>query len=242
MKKIALQLYSLKDVIGTDVDGAFARLAAMGYDGVEFAGFYGLEAGEMKRLLDKHGLTPFSSHVGQELLRQDAAGTIAYHKAIGCPVLVVPSAPFDSAQAIGEFAAFMEGTAAELQRQGLRLGYHNHSHEFRQFEGRYGLDLFFEKAPHVEMQLDVCWCYHAGVPVTDYLKAHRPGCTMLHMKDMKWEDGRAVMTPVGAGEVDMPALLGEADGIDLLIVENEDTGADPFDDAKASIKYLRSLL
>lgn len=65
---------------------------------------------------------------------------------------------------------------------------------------------------------------------------------MLHMKDMKWEDGRAVMTPVGAGEVDMPALLGEADGIDLLIVENEDTGADPFDDAKASIKYLRSLL
>lgn len=147
MKKIALELYSLKDVIGMDIDGAFGKLAAMGYDGVEFAGFYGLDAVEIKRLLHKHGLVPFSSHVGKELLQQDTDQLVAYHQAVGCPALVVPSAPFESVNSIGKFASFMENKAAALWKQGLRLGYHNHSHEFRRFDGRLGLDLFFEQAP-----------------------------------------------------------------------------------------------
>ena len=242
MKKIALELYSLKDVIGMDIDGAFGKLAAMGYDGVEFAGFYGLDAVEIKRLLHKHGLVPFSSHVGKELLQQDTDQLVAYHQAVGCPALVVPSAPFESVNSIGKFASFMENKAAALWKQGLRLGYHNHSHEFRRFDGRLGLDLFFEQAPHVEMQLDICWCFHAGIPITEYLQRHRSACTMLHIKDMKWEGGQAVMTPVGGGEVDIPSVLHAADDIDLLIVENEDTGTDPFQDAKDSIDYLRSIL
>lgn len=35
----------------------------MGYQGVELAGLYGLEPGEVKRILDKVGLTPISAHV-----------------------------------------------------------------------------------------------------------------------------------------------------------------------------------
>ena len=55
---ICVQLYSVRDDCGKDFDGALARIAKMGFAGVEFAGYhkYGGKAKELRAKLDELGL------------------------------------------------------------------------------------------------------------------------------------------------------------------------------------------
>ena len=48
------------------------RIAAMGYDGVEFFSYAGVPAAEMKALLDECGICAFNSHVQLERWQKDA--------------------------------------------------------------------------------------------------------------------------------------------------------------------------
>ena len=65
----------LKDVV--------RRIAAMGYDGVEFFSYAGVPAAEMKALLDECGICAFNSHVQLERWQKDADFEIAYARALG---------------------------------------------------------------------------------------------------------------------------------------------------------------
>ena len=47
-----LQLYSVRDITGEDLEGALANVAALGYRFVEFAGFFGHSADKVKAMLD----------------------------------------------------------------------------------------------------------------------------------------------------------------------------------------------
>ena len=65
MKKamIGYQLYSAREECAKDLLGVLKHLKALGYDGVEFAGFYGHTADEVRDMLDESGLVAFSDHV-----------------------------------------------------------------------------------------------------------------------------------------------------------------------------------
>ena len=53
---IGLQLYSVRDDCAKDLPGTLKAVAKMGYSGVEFAGYYGRTAQELRRMLDENGL------------------------------------------------------------------------------------------------------------------------------------------------------------------------------------------
>ena len=74
--KIYLQLWSVKDDTQTDFFSTLERVAEMGYAGVEFAGFGGIPAGEMKQKLDELGLEGISAHVGYDILVNDLEATL----------------------------------------------------------------------------------------------------------------------------------------------------------------------
>ena len=59
---IALQLYSIRHDCEKDLPGTLEAVAKMGYDGVEFAGYYGRSAGELRKLLDDLGLRVAGTH------------------------------------------------------------------------------------------------------------------------------------------------------------------------------------
>ena len=48
---IALQLYSVRDDCARDLPGVLKEVARMGYEGVEFAGYYGRDAATLKRII-----------------------------------------------------------------------------------------------------------------------------------------------------------------------------------------------
>src|SRR5580700_10131887 len=91
---IALQLYSLRDDCARDFFGTIAQVAAMGYAGVEFAGYHGASAADLRKVLDDNGLKCAGSHAGFNTLQSDQIeATIAYHATLGCANLVVPWLP-----------------------------------------------------------------------------------------------------------------------------------------------------
>ena len=101
-----LQLFSVRDVTERDMEGALRQVAEMGYRSVEFAGFFGHSAQEIKGWLDKYGLTASGTHTGMsELTGDKLQETIAYHQAIGCRNLIVP---YESFATKGEIDAFIQ--------------------------------------------------------------------------------------------------------------------------------------
>ena len=64
-----LQLYSVRDITGTDLAGSLEQVAALGYRFVEFAGFFGHSAEDVKNMLDKNGLAVSGTHTGWQELR-----------------------------------------------------------------------------------------------------------------------------------------------------------------------------
>ena len=63
LKRVGLQLYTVRDAMQKDVPGTLARVAQIGYKEVEFAGYFGQSPKEIRELLKKNGLTSPSSHV-----------------------------------------------------------------------------------------------------------------------------------------------------------------------------------
>ncbi len=90
MVRIGYQLYSAREEAAQDLEKTLRELSDLGYEGVEFAGFYGKSAQEVRALLDAHGLEALSSHVALEWIEEDMFGVIAFHQAIGCRRIAVP--------------------------------------------------------------------------------------------------------------------------------------------------------
>jgi hypothetical protein len=62
--KISIQLYTLRSVLETDLEGTLDALADIGYRKVELAGTYGRSAAEFRKLLDARHIRATSTHVG----------------------------------------------------------------------------------------------------------------------------------------------------------------------------------
>ena len=64
--KLALQLYTIRDAIATDVRKAFKQIADFGYEEVETYGFnkgyWGFDSKTAKQLLDDNSLTTSAGH------------------------------------------------------------------------------------------------------------------------------------------------------------------------------------
>ena len=89
---IGVQLYSLRSLT-IPFDEVLAQVAAIGYPGIETVGDHGLSANEMNARLDKHGLQIVSTHASLNALQDDLDGVIAFNKAVGNDVIIVPALP-----------------------------------------------------------------------------------------------------------------------------------------------------
>src|SRR5512144_2352750 len=68
IEKIGVQLYTVRDEMKKDVDGTIAKVAAIGYKEVEFAGYFDRTPQQIRAALDHNGLTAPSVHVDYKSL------------------------------------------------------------------------------------------------------------------------------------------------------------------------------
>ncbi|MBN2088875.1 sugar phosphate isomerase/epimerase, partial [candidate division KSB1 bacterium] len=88
---VGLQLYSVRKECEKDLPGTIAAVARMGYQGVEFAGYYNYTAEELRKMLDDNGLKCCGTHIGLDtLMGENFEATVEFNKVLGNKYLIVP--------------------------------------------------------------------------------------------------------------------------------------------------------
>lgn len=247
MPKLGLQLYSLRDLAQDDFVGTLKKVADIGYDGVEFAGYGGLSAQELRRVTGDLGLEPVSSHVQLSDLESNLGQVIEYGQELGLSYVVCPYFPEDKRQTLDDYrrlADTMNQIGQEISRAGMSLAYHNHAFEFVQFDNQYALDALYAltDARFVQAELDIYWVAYAGLSALEYVERYADRSGLLHVKDMTKDDER-FFAEVGTGRLDIPSILrtAKAGGVKWYLVEQDVTRRDPLESVTMSYRYLLNV-
>lgn len=201
MDKVYLQMYSLGRAMREDFLGSLEKVAQIGYAGVEFAGDYGgLEAGKLKAYLKQLDLEPVSAHVGLEIIEAQ----LPYLAELGVRSVVCPGTQYTSRERALEVAAELNRLGHLAEQYGLKIGYHNHTHEFARFDGQYVLDILMENTDpaYVMFQLDAGWATCAGIDVPEYVKQHSGRIQSIHVKETNRVIGVQLPRDVSQYEMD----------------------------------------
>jgi len=251
MKKIpiALQLYSVREECARDLPGTLEAVAKMGYEGVEFAGYYGRSAEELRKMLDNLRLKVAGTHINiNTLLGDEFKKTIEFNHVLGNRFLIVPSLPEERRKTKAawlETARLMNEIAKRLKPEGMLVGYHNHAVEFKPVEGDLPWDIFFgATVPEVVMQLDTGNAMHGGVSadgVLEILKRYPGRATTVHLKEFSSTNERAL---IGEGEMRWKgffSLCETVGGTEWYIVEQESYAYPPLECVSRCIKNLSKM-
>ncbi len=251
---IGLQLYSIRDDCKKDFDGALKWVAEQGFEGVEFAGYYGYQndAAGLRKKLDELKLKAAGTHIGAGALRGDALKkTVEFHKAIGCNFLIVPGdGDFTHPVKSKDFAEFMTKTAETLKAEGLSCGYHNHDREFTMKDGdKTYWDLFAERtSKDVILQQDVGHTVFAGADPVAYVRKHPGRTKTTHIKGRLPKGAPPEAKPfVGQDTIkwkDLVTAYYEVGGTEWFIIEQENypDGKTPMECTKISLDNFRKIL
>ena len=244
-------MYSVRDAAEVDFPATARALKAMGYEGVELAGTYGMTAVQVKAILDEIGLKLVSAHLGADLMWDDdlmADYAATGMKYVAIPWFHKPTDPAFLADNIEKFRVLGE----RMRSFGLTLGYHNHNHELETVpeDGRPALAAYFEEIPAdlLVTQLDLAWVRAGGYDPVAFLRRYPHRAPTVHIKDYVGTFGQDdfSLCPVGCGCQDVPALLAAARevGTQWLIVEQDraDSGRTQMECAAISAENLKKLM
>ena len=233
-----LQLFSVRDVTENDLEGALRQVAEMGYSAVEFAGFFGHSAQEIKGWLDKYALKASGTHTGMAELTDDKLEeTIAYHQAIGCENIIVPYEGFETGADIDAFVDRVKVVEPKLKAAGIQLHYHNHDHEFK--PNRDGLIPEEEllKRTDILLEVDTYWAYVAGEDPAAFLERHKDRIRVIHLKDGK---GGHDCASLGQGVAPVAQVRKAAIQLGLdMVVESEGLEPTGLEEVRRCIDYLK---
>ena len=247
-KKILLgiQLYSVRGECKKDLVKTIETIGKMGYEGVEFAGYYGWDKKpkEFRKLLDDNGLRCCGTHTAVPTLLGDALKRTAdLHNALGNRFLMVPSLPRQYRGNTREkwlaTAKLFSDIAEKAKPLGMRVGYHNHSYEFKKLDsGETGWDVFYSNAsPDVLMQLDTGNCMGGGGDPLAILAKHGKRAATVHLKEFRGTDG---VLGTGGTKWNQVFSLCKATGVtEWYIVEYGGSKIGVFETARRSLDFLK---
>jgi sugar phosphate isomerase/epimerase len=243
---IGLQLYTVRSMMATDVEGTLAKVAGVGYREVEFAGYFNREPAALRATLDRLKLASPSCHVGLEAVEAGFDASAAAAKTIGHKWLIVASVPgrfFQSVASLKELAQRFNAAGMRAKDAGLRYGYHNHNVEFKPVEGVIPLELLLaETDPSlVDFEMDAYWVTQGGGDPLTLINKFPGRFRLLHAKDASAAPESA-MRDVGSGVIDWKKIFSERKraGIEHIFVEHDQPG-DSIASITASYKFLHNL-
>ncbi len=243
--KIALQLYSLRDLMKNDYEGIIRKVAAMGYEGVETAGFDGTTIPAAVKLFKELGLEVAGAHsafpIGEkknEIL--DVSSTF------GCKYVVVSHIGPNDTKDMDVLKALCDRInegAANAKERGMGFAIHNHDFEYHMLNGKLAADWMVEMLdPSVLFELDTYWIKVGGVDPVARVQQMGKRAPLLHIKDGPG-NREAAMTAIGTGVMDFPAIL-KAGGANTewWIMEADRMDGDALEVVRQSCVYMKNLV
>ena len=251
--KVGIQLYGVRESMKVDFEGTLKAIADMGYEYVEFAGYYDRTAEEIKTTLDKFGLKCVSVHQGLDFYNDAPDAAAEFLKTFGVKYSVIPwykKEELAGTENWDNTVKRFKAVGEVLKKHGMKLGYHNHDFEFETYEGKYLHDYIFETIPSdlIDPEFDTCWVHYAGLNPVDKIGEFSGRVEVVHLKDFVCKrlaggptydlidkDGKPIKTtrednefefrPLGQGRQNFAAILEacEAAGTEYVIVEQDKT-------------------
>lgn len=265
IERLGLQLYSVRDLMKADVPGTLAKVAAIGFKEVEFAGLFGLSPKDVRGILDKNGLTAPATHVDWATVEKRLPETLESAKILGHQFIIVPwigEAERKQPDIWKRAADLFNRAAGESRKSGIQFAYHQHAFEFvpePALGGQLPYDYLLENTDPslVKMELDICWTVAAEQDPVAYFDRHPGRFPLIHVKDWLKDGSDAKpyagalgpgtkftgrMENVGKGSIDWKRVFAASakGGVKHFIIEH-DAPKSPIDDLGASFKYVREL-
>ena len=239
---IGVQLYSVRGAAQRDLPGTLEAIAKMGYDGVEFAGYYGREIADIRKMLDDTGLKCCGTHTGLGEFRNNFDRTVEIHKILGGQFMIVPGGidhylhdAERNTQIAEEFNKFSE----RVRAHDLYIGYHAHGGDARLVDGVPAWERFFgSTVQDVLQQMDIGNYKEGGGDPYAMIEKFPGRSKTVHLKETG--DGRPI---IGSGIVDWERVFELSEtvgGVEWYVVEDE-VGPDNLDRIEKCIIALREM-
>jgi sugar phosphate isomerase/epimerase len=252
---IGLQLYSLRGDFAKDVPGSLKKAKAFGFKLVELAGTYNLTPAKFRQLLQDNDLRPVAGHFAYERFRDDPEAVAREAEILGLKyagIAWIPhTGPFDE-KACREAIAVFNRAGAALARHHLKFFYHQHGYEFVPCGDGTLMDLMMRETnpKQVAFEMDIFWVQFPGQDPVKWLEKYGKRWELMHLKDMKKglktgdaSGGTDVSNDValGAGQLDIPAILRAARkaGVKYYFIEDESPSVT--EQLPVSLEYLKTV-
>ena len=242
---IAVQLYSVRDELAQDFSTTIRKIASYGYRAVELARFpAGVTNEAAKALFDDLGITVPASHsplplgVDRNAILDNILPMQAEY--LVCPWLD-PDNYFSSLDGIKAACEMLNEANVVVKENGLKLAYHNHWFEMEAVDGKIAYQHMLDYLDEdIAFELDTYWAKVAGLNPVDVMNDLDARLPLIHLKDGSAENNVDAMVALGAGAMDIPAIL-EASAAQWHIVELDRCDTDMLTAVKNSYSYLMEL-
>ena len=243
---IGLQLYSIREQCAEDLPGTLKAVAEMGYDGVEFAGYYDYSAEDLRAMTDDLGLKICGTHIKHlTLLGDELKATVEFNQVLGNKYLIVPGVPremLEARDACLKTAELFTGIAEAVAAEGMLAGYHCHGGDFIDLDGTVPWDLLGDNTPaSFIMQFDVGNAMHGGAEAMPHLTRFPGRAVTVHLKEFSATKDTAL---IGEGDAPWDEILAfcESDGAsEWYIVEQESYAHPPLECVDLCLQNLRKM-
>ncbi|UII24318.1 sugar phosphate isomerase/epimerase family protein [Fulvivirga ligni] len=254
-----IQLYTLRDEMGSDPKGTLKKIADIGYKEVESAGYggrkyYGFSASEFKKILDDTGLNMVSGHYMTGRINGDQQGSLSngWEQAVedaataGQKYMVVAYLVDEERKSLDDYKSLtdlLNKCGETCKKSGIQLCYHNHDFEFKSFDGTEGYDVLLNDTDEdlLKMELDLFWATKADKDPVKLFEAHKGRFPLWHVKDM---DADGNFAAVGTGSIDFKRIFDAAgaSGMKHYFVEQDVIKGDHIQTITTSYKNVQKII
>jgi sugar phosphate isomerase/epimerase len=249
LRRVGIQLYTLRDDARRDLERTLGDIAAAGYKDVELLGSmnnFGMAPARVREILDRNGLRAPSTHVGGSAL-DDLDRQLADAATLGHGYLIVASLPLGEHRTVDDYRRWADKfneAGQRTLRHGVHVGFHNHAVDLAPIDGVVPYDVFVERTDPaiVRLQLDTGNLAMAGRDPLEYMKRYGSRYWSFHIKDVP-RLGATSDVELGKGVIDFKRLLAGIDDIDSkhLFVEQETYPGTPLESARRDYAYISAL-
>jgi sugar phosphate isomerase/epimerase len=170
--------------------------------------------------------------------------------------VVVPSFPESLRTTLDGYKKFAEKlniAGAEAKKAGMKLSYHNHNFEFKDWgEGKMGYDVMMKETDPslVSFEMDIYWVTRAGQDPLKIIKENPGRISLWHVKDMAEKvapstgGGEQYFTEVGSGIIDYVEIFKhkKESGMQYFFVEQDQVKLPVYESITKSFEYIKKNL
>ena len=235
--RIGVQMYSVSEMWKRNPAAAFKRFKAMGFDGVQSVQFFLMKPAELEKMLLENGLQivdmPFrKSFVTPEKFNE----FVEFCQRFKVDFVFHPYEKSTSADEWHKHSKWLLELGEKFRPYGIRVGYHNHRHEFTErYDGKRPIEFLYEAG--IPMELDVGHVKLAKEDPIAWLNQLKGRVPSIHAKPA---GGNTIGGREDANDWKAIFAAAAAAGTKWAVVECE-TRRDTYEDVEESMKFLKGM-